>query len=180
MTRISPFLVFVLLLLGTACSEREGSTNGGAQAPAPAAAAAAGGRPDHAQEAAAGQHGAADGESLPLLPIMLQMATDMSALMQALWREDYEQMSAHAAAVAGHAAISAGELARIEAELGSEMAAFVAADEAVHQASVHLHGAAEAREMDAFLKQLAAVQRGCVDCHSRFRARLSTRQSVNR
>lgn len=178
MTRKFPFLVFVLLLLGTACSEREGSTNGGAQAPTPAAAA--GGRPGHAQEAAAGQHGAADEESLPLLPIMLQMATDMSALMQALWLEDYEQMSAHAAAVAGHAGISAGELARIEAELGSEMADFVAADEAVHQASVRLHEVAEARETDVFLEQLAVVQRGCVDCHNRFRARLSTRQSVDR
>ena len=176
MTRVSPFLVFVLLLLGTACSERVDSMNGGAQAPAPAPTAAAG----QAQEVAAGQHGAADDESLPLLPIMLQMATDMSALMQALWLEDYEQMSARAAAVAGHAGISAGELARIEAELGSEMTAFVAADEAVHQASVRLHGAAEAREMDAFLEQLAEVQRGCVDCHSRFRARLSTRQPVNR
>lgn len=111
---------------------------------------------------------------------MLQMATDMSALMQALWLEDYEQMSAHAAAVAGHARISVEELARIEAALGSEMAAFVAADEAVHQASVRLHGAAEAREIEVFLEQLAGVQRGCVDCHSRFRARLSTRRSVNR
>jgi hypothetical protein len=161
--RMLPCLVFVLLLLGTAgCSEREGSPDREAQASLP--------------EAAADQHGAAAAESLPLLPIMLQMAADMSGLMQALWLENYEQMSARAAAVAGHAGIAAEELARIEAELGPEMAAFVAADEAVHQASVRLHEAAEARELDVFVEQLAEVQRGCVDCHSRFRERLSTRQ----
>lgn len=144
----------------------------------PVSAAHGGGGPP-GQEAAARQHGAAGGESLPLLPIMLQMAADMSGLMQALWIQDYEQMSAHAAAVAGHAGISAEELARIETELGPEMAAFVAADEAVHQASVRLHEAAEAREMDVFLEQLAKVQRGCVECHRQFRERLSTRRPAN-
>lgn len=173
--RTLPCLVCVFLLAGAAaCSEREGSPDRGPQESLPEAAA--GGPPGHAQEAAADQHGAAAGESLPLLPIMLQMAADMSGLMQALWLENYEQMSARAAALAGHAGISAEELARIEAELGPEMAAFAAADEAVHQASVRLHEAAEARELEVFLKQLAEVQRGCVDCHSRFRERLSTRQ----
>jgi len=88
-------------------------------------------------------------------------------------------MSTPDAAVAGHPGISAGELERIEAELGPEMAEFAAADEAVHRASVRLHEAAEAREMGNVLQRLAEVQRGCVDCHGRFRERLSTRQSAD-
>lgn len=113
-------------------------------------------------------------ESLPLLPIMMQMQAHMAGLMQALWIESYEDMATHARAIAAHAHISPEELARIETELGPEMAAFEAADEAVHEASLRMQDAAEAEDMEAFLGHLATVQRGCVGCHSRFRARLRT------
>lgn len=180
MSRLTSFLILAFLLPGIAsCSDGNGPSNRAAHATTSAPEAGVGDPPGNAQEAAARHHGAADDESLPLLPIMLQMAADMSGLMQALWLEDFEQMSAHAAAVAGHPGISAGELERIEAELGPEMADFVAVDEAVHRASVRLHEAAEAQEMDNVLAHLDEVQRGCVDCHSRFRERLSTRQSAD-
>lgn len=113
-------------------------------------------------------------ESLPLLPIMLRMSADMAGLMQALWVESYEDLATHARAIAAHAQISAEELDRIESELGPEMEAFEAADEAVHQASLRMQDAAEAGDIDAFLGHLATVQRGCVGCHSRFRERLRT------
>lgn len=156
-----------------ACSEWDGSPE--AQAVGPAAGSSAARAQETAEPAHAAQHEAADGEGPPLLPIMMQMAADMRGLLQALWLEDYEQMSARAASVVGHAGISAEERERIEAALGPEMAAFEAADEAVHQASLRMHEAAEARKLDAFVEQLAEVQRGCVGCHSRFRERLRTR-----
>jgi cytochrome c556 len=123
-----------------------------------------------------GQDDAADAahDRLPLLPIMLRMSAGMAGLMQALWLENYEEMAAHASAVAGHAQISAQELERIQTELGPELAAFEAADEAVHEASIRMRDAAEARELEAFLEHLATVQRGCVECHSQFRERLRT------
>lgn len=137
---------------------------------------------DRAQESATagheapqhGDHSHADVQPLPLLPIMMQMQGHLAGLMQALWLESYADMATHARGVAAHAPISAEELARIEAELGPEMAAFEAADEAVHEASLRMLEAAEAEDMEAFLEQLATVQRGCVGCHSEFRERLRT------
>ena len=119
-------------------------------------------------------HSHADAEGLPLLPIMMQMQGHLSALMQALWLENYADMATHARAVAAHVPISAAELERIKSTLGPEMAAFEAADEVVHDASHGLLAAAEAEDMEAFLGNLATVQRGCVACHSDFRERLRT------
>lgn len=121
------------------------------------------------------QHANEDQEALPLLPIMLRMSADMAGVMQALWVESYADMATHAGAIAAHAPISADELERIEAELGPEMPAFEAADEAVHEAAVRLHEAAKAEDTDSFLEHLVTVQRGCVGCHNRFRERLRTR-----
>lgn len=131
--------------------------------------------PEHGHADA--HHADAEEHALPLRPIMLHMAAEMGGLMQALWLENYRGMAAHASAIAGHAHISGEEVVRIETELGPEMPAFEAADEAVHEASVRLQHAALERDLDAFVEQLAEVQRGCVGCHSRFRERLSTRAS---
>lgn len=178
MLRIPPCFVLVFWLFGTgACSDREASPDRGAPALSDTPEQAGGTLPGQAQHASADPHEAEGGQSLPLLPIMLQMAAEMSGLTQALWLEDYEQMSEYAMGLAGHAGISAEELARIEAELGPEMAAFIAADEAVHQASIRLHEAAEARKMGVVLEELSEVQQGCVGCHSRFRERLTTRKA---
>ena len=122
----------------------------------------------------AGGAGHANQASLPLRPIMLQLAVHMAGLSQALWVEDYAQMATHSGAIVEHAHISAEELQRIRTTLGAEMAAFEEADERVHVAAVALHEAAQARQLDALLEHLAAVQRGCAACHSRFRERLRT------
>jgi len=85
MSRLIPFLILAFALSGIASfSEGKGPPNRGAQAPAGAPEAAGGDPPGNAREAAANHHEAADSESQPLLPIMLQMAADMSGLMQAL------------------------------------------------------------------------------------------------
>lgn len=132
---------------------------------------AAGGHeePEHPRD-----HTDVSAESLPLLPIMLRMQADMAGLMQALWVESYADLATHARAIAAHAHISAAELDRIQSELGSEMPAFEAADEAVHEASLRMLDSAEAENLEAFLEHLATVQRGCVGCHTRFRERLRT------
>jgi len=173
LARLAP----LLLLSAAAGCERAGhpgsasshSADGRSQAETSSVPAPAQGTPGDPVE-----HDVEDSEALPLLPIMLRMSADMGGVMQALWLEDYDAMTRSAAAVAGHAHISAAEMTRIGAELGPELAAFEAADAAVHEASVRMRNAAEARQLDAFLEHLATVQRGCVTCHSKFRERLRT------
>lgn len=121
------------------------------------------------------EHGpAAPGEGQTLLVIMRQLSVDMAAVSQGLWLEDWETMTDRSGALAAHAPIAAEEIERIHGILGGEMPAFEELDEAVHQASVRMHEAAEARDMDGFVDAFTESQRGCVSCHTRFRDRLRT------
>jgi hypothetical protein len=141
------------------------------------------GDPEHP----APEHGAevrADAAHLPgaethaepeaLRPIMQRLGASMAGLQTALWLEDYDAMAVHAGEISGHVHVSDEELARIRAELGSEMAAFEAADSTVHEAAVRLNAAVEARDLDATVAELGQVQAGCVSCHMTFRDRLRT------
>lgn len=123
---------------------------------------------------AAHAHGVADGEGLPLLPIMQQLGGHMLGVTQALFTDDHAMLTVQAGAIAEHAPISQAEVARIQSILGSDMHTFEELDAAVHDASMQLHQAAEARDINAVLTHLAAVQRGCVACHQQFRERLGS------
>jgi len=116
----------------------------------------------------------AEGEALPLRPIMQRLAAEMAVFTQALWLENYDEMTARAAAMAEHPHIAADELQRIERVLGADLGGFEAADEAVHTALVGLQEAAESRQLDVVLDRLGEVQRGCMSCHTQFRERLRT------
>lgn len=111
-------------------------------------------------------------DPMALRPIMQRLAADMAGLQQALWVEDFRAVEARAAAIADHAHISADEILRLERELGPELEAFHHADESVHEAAVRMHEAAAAGDIPALLDRLAEIQRGCVDCHARFRERV--------
>lgn len=109
-----------------------------------------------------------------LRPIMQHLAVDMSGLAGALWMENYDEMAARSAAIAGHNEISPAELQRIERILGRETPAFDSVDMQVHLAAERMHAAAQAKNLDAFLTAYSDVQRGCTSCHTQFRARLRT------
>lgn len=113
-------------------------------------------------------------EGLALRPIMQALGGEMAKLTTALWIEDYARITASASAIADHAHISEQELSRIQRVLGEEMPAFEALDSEVHEASVRLHEASQARALDGIVDALGEVQRGCVACHVRFRERLRT------
>jgi hypothetical protein len=111
-------------------------------------------------------------DPMALQPIMQRLAADMAGLHSALWVEDFPAVEARAAAIADHAHISEEEILRLERELGPELEAFHHADESVHEAAVRMHEAAAGGDVPALLDRLAEVQRGCVDCHARFRERV--------
>lgn len=172
MTRFARLLLLgPALLLMTSC---EGRAGGGGETQAVDHPEAA-----HPAADSGAHHTPASGEAnapeaLPLRPIMQRLAGDMAAFSYAMWLENYEEMEARAAAMADHTHISPDELRRIETELGPEMAAFEEADEVVHRASVALHEAAAARQLDQVLAHLGEVQSGCMSCHTQFRERLRT------
>ena len=119
-------------------------------------------------------HGRADGAGERLLPIMQRLGSNMTALTHALMVEDHATVRQHAAAIAGHAPISAAEIERIHGELGADAAEFERLDVAVHGAAERLHHASEGNDPAAVAAALAEVQRGCVECHTKFRERLRT------
>ena len=163
----------IIALLGAtsllACNRPSGDT-GAADSAARAAPPAA--VVDHSMHVASGDSSAAAPQALR--PIMQRLAVDMSGLAGALWMENYDGMSAHSAAIAGHSEISAAELQRIERILGRETPAFDSMDMHVHLAAERMHAAAQAKNLDAFLTAYGDVQRGCTSCHTQFRARLRT------
>jgi len=81
-----------------------------------AAHAPAHGERGHAQ----GETGTAH-ESLPLRPIMQQLAGDMAGFTYAMWLQEYDVMAEHAASMASHTPLSPEEIQRIETELGPDM-----------------------------------------------------------
>ncbi|MCA9492065.1 MAG: cytochrome c [Alphaproteobacteria bacterium] len=115
---------------------------------------------------------AAEPEPTTLKAIMAGMRVEMSRIHEALWTEDFDTMSTAARAVADHPHVSAEERTRIQGLLGPDFGGFVAADKAVHDAAVRLSEAAAANDMDKSLKELDAVQTGCVACHTDYRERL--------
>ena len=130
---------------------------------------------EHAAEShVAEDHTTGSGEGQALLPIMQQLGVEMMSLTNALMMQDHATMTRSAAAIAEHAPISAEELARLHAALGSDMAAFEALDDSVHVAAVRLHEAARSRGIELVADRLGEMQRGCVACHAQFQARLRT------
>lgn len=170
------------LALTTACkpaAESDGSAHGDSTATAPTAAAA---DVEHAPEVASGAaaeahdaHGAQDAQDAQTLRTIMQgLTADMQAFAQALYVGDSVTMVARAASMAGHANILPEDLRRIQATLGSDMAAFNAADERVNLDAQRLHELALAGQLDAAARQVGAVSQGCVACHTQFREKLRT------
>ena len=108
-----------------------------------------------------------------LKEVMIGLGTEMTHLQEALWIEDLDKVKAAATAIAEHPHVGPAEKARIQGILGSGFTEFVQADRRVHDAAVRLAAAAEKRDVDEVVKELAEVQAGCVACHTSLRKRLT-------
>ena len=170
MTRVA--LVPVLALVISAC---------GSEPPAPPAAEA---HPaDHAHPPTDGHaaHGTTDpharhaGGSGDLKSIMVDLGERMEQAQGALWADDLAGVQAAAQAVADHPHVAPTEMSRIQGLLGPEFSDFAKADKRVHDAAVRLADAAGDSDVAAVLRELGAVQTGCVACHASFRERLTVR-----
>jgi predicted methyltransferase len=111
-------------------------------------------------------------QSGDLKTIMVGLGEQMGAVQAGLWLENFEAISHGARAVAAHPHVSPVERARIQEALGPDFPGFASGDRQVHDGAVRLTEAAQARDLDATLREVQAIQAGCVSCHTQFRARL--------
>jgi cytochrome c556 len=116
----------------------------------------------------------AEGKGRALLPIMQELGVRMAALTHGLMVDSAELVADNAKLMAEHAPIAADELARLQRTLGADMAEFERIDTETHGKLVRLRDAAASGASNDVLTRLNEVQRGCVECHSRFRNRLRT------
>ena len=107
-----------------------------------------------------------------LFGIMLGLQEDMRRLDRGLWIESYDTVAAAARAVADHPTVPPEEFQRISSVLGDEMASFREMDRNVHDLAVEIEGHAQGGRLDGVLATGAELRRGCVDCHTAYRARL--------
>lgn len=171
MRAIAVLMMTGVLVLASACSDGGRDPAGeasGNHAVTPAADGDSGAQPaaDHAHEA--------EGEGEALLPIMQRLGSLMTTITYGLMTDNDSMVARSATAIAAHAPIAQEDLERIHGILGDEMAEFERLDLEVHDQSVLLSEAAAAGQTDEVLTQLNTVQRGCIACHSQFRARLLT------
>lgn len=108
-----------------------------------------------------------------LQEVMVGLATNMDTVHAGLWAEDMAQVERAATLIAGHPQVSAAERTRIQQALGADFPQFVAGDKRVHDAAVELAAAATADDIAEVLRALERLERGCVSCHSGFRARVA-------
>lgn len=83
---------------------------------------------------------------------MIGLGHDMSAISDALWRDDLAAVATAARAIADHPHASTSERERIQAGLGDDFSDFVKGDQRVHQSAVRLAEQAAAGDTRATSK----------------------------
>lgn len=114
-----------------------------------------------------------ESDTLPLLPIMINLEQNMNAIQAGMWREDYGRIQKAAEGIGHHAKIPKSQVKKIKSILGpEEFKTFVADDKKVHRTSLELADAAKNKDFQAVTERYVDLYDGCVSCH------LSHRQKI--
>ena len=114
-----------------------------------------------------------DAETLPLLPIMVQLEQNMVALQSGIWREDFGTIERAAEAIAQHPKIQKRQIKRIRSILDDdEFRKFVQDDKKVHQTSVSVAKAAGNDSLEDVVTHTQALFEGCASCHQNHRNKI--------
>ena len=116
---------------------------------------------------------ASPGDAPSLKAIMQELRNNVVEIADGLLNDDYDQVTRGAASIADHPKIAPAEVAIVAATLGSEMPAFKAFDDLVHNLSLDIRLAAEARDRDAVISGYQQLIEGCVDCHTAYKERVA-------
>ncbi len=112
-------------------------------------------------------------ETMPLIPMMQLLLTDMQKVDRGILTEDYAAIAEGAKAIAEHPIMTEEDKKLVKETLGQEIKQFVEFDMTVHHHADTMQLAALERDMQQVLNHYRIVQQACVDCHSNYRESIS-------
>lgn len=111
-------------------------------------------------------------ETMPLIPMMRLLLSDIYQIDEGIYVEDYEQIEKGAASIADHPGMTEEDRELVRTTLGDEIKKFVAFDMQVHHHADSMKMSAKQKNMQEILRHYTIIQQGCVDCHSDYRDRI--------
>ncbi|MCW9707306.1 hypothetical protein [Fodinibius salsisoli] len=113
-------------------------------------------------------------ETMPLVPMMQQLLTDMHQVDIGIYTEDFELIEEGAGNISDHPTMTEKDKKLVKTTLGAEMEQFVEYDMIVHHHADSMRLAALQENMQEVLHHYRIVQQGCVNCHSNYRETISS------
>lgn len=110
--------------------------------------------------------------TMPLVPMMRLLLTDMYKIDEGMYTEDYRKIEEGARSIAGHPVMTDEDKQLVKKTLGDRMGRFVDFDMKVHHHADSIAAAAGNRDMGEVLRHYRILQQGCIDCHSAFRSEI--------
>lgn len=118
-------------------------------------------------------------ETMPLIPMMRLLLTDMQKVDEGIYTEDYEMIADNAGNIADHPGMTEEDKKIIQTTLGEQMKQFVAFDMTVHHHADSIRLAAQQKNMQEVLRHYNIVQQGCIECHANFREAITKARKEN-
>lgn len=111
--------------------------------------------------------------------IMQGLLQNSAMILEGLLIDDLDKVAQAAAEIEDHPQIPASQVARVAAELGTEMAAFKQVDTLVHDLSVSIQAAAREKNRDRAIADYQQMIGACLACHASYRQRVAKALSLH-
>ena len=108
-----------------------------------------------------------------LKEIMQGLRDDVFIIADGMFTDDMERIAQGAAGIAHHPSIPGKQVQRVAAELGPEMPAFKQLDIRVHDLSLSIISAAEAKDRERISADFQQLINGCLACHTPYKERVA-------
>ncbi len=109
-----------------------------------------------------------------LKEIMQGLRDDVVEISDGLLTDDFTRVAQGAARTANHPRIPPDQVQLVAAELGTEMAAFKQIDTSVHDLSLSIATAAEAKDRARVIADYQRMLTGCFACHAAYKDRVGS------
>ncbi len=111
----------------------------------------------------------------PNLKLIMQgLRDDVVEITDGLLTDDFARVAQGAVRIANHPRIPPDQIQLVAAELGTEMAAFKQIDTSVHELSLSIAAAAEAKDRARAIADYQRMLSGCLACHVAYKDRVGT------